>query len=84
MADHMTKPARLVPSLTYAELMALAPCKEAVDRMVAAIGSQWKCSISAAKAREKTDVETATLKAIEAGTYSAPWVDETIKAKGGL
>ena len=38
----------------------------------------------AAKAREKTDVEAATLKSIEAGTYSAPWVDETIKAKGGL
>lgn len=37
----------------------------------------------AARAREKTDAETATLKAIQAGTYSTPWVDATIQAKGG-
>lgn len=38
----------------------------------------------AAKAQEKVDAEVATLKAIAAGTYSAPWVDEAIQAKGGV
>lgn len=36
------------------------------------------------KAQEKVDAEVATLKAIAAGTYTAPWVDEAIQAKGGL
>ncbi len=38
----------------------------------------------AAKAQEKVDAEVATLKAIAAGTYSAPWVDEAIQDKGGV
>jgi regulator of RNase E activity RraA len=36
----------------------------------------------AQKAQEKVDAERATLAAIAAGTYSAPWVDEALKAKG--
>jgi hypothetical protein len=33
-------------------------------------------------AQEKVDAERATLAAIAAGTYSAPWVDEALRAKG--
>ena len=36
----------------------------------------------AQKAQEKVDAERSTLAAIAAGTYSAPWVDEALKAKG--
>jgi regulator of RNase E activity RraA len=36
----------------------------------------------AVKAQEKVAVEVATLKAIANGTYTAPWVDEILKAKG--
>ena len=41
-----------------------------------------KAAEVAVKAQEKVDAEVATLKAIAAGTYSAPWVDEALKAKG--
>ena len=41
-----------------------------------------KAAQVAVKAQEKVDAEVATLKAIAAGTYTAPWVDETLKAKG--
>jgi regulator of RNase E activity RraA len=43
-----------------------------------------QAAVVAAKAQEKVDAEVATLKAIASGTYTAPWVDETIKAKGGV
>ena len=41
-----------------------------------------KAAEVAVKAQEKVNAEVATLKAIAAGTYSAPWVDEALKAKG--
>jgi regulator of RNase E activity RraA len=41
-------------------------------------------AVVAAKAQEKVDAEVATLKAIADGTYTAPWVDEAIQAKGGV
>lgn len=41
-------------------------------------------AVVAAKAQEKVDAELATLKAIADGTYTAPWVDEAIQAKGGI
>ncbi|MEY2621730.1 MAG: hypothetical protein RIT26_1550 [Pseudomonadota bacterium] len=43
-----------------------------------------QAAVVAAKAQEKVDAEVASLKAIAAGTYTAPWVDEAIKAKGGV
>jgi regulator of RNase E activity RraA len=36
----------------------------------------------AAKAREKVEVEQATIAAIKDGTYSSAWVDAALKAKG--
>ena len=50
---------------------------------VVAIPAAMAATVAAA-AQEKTDTETAMLKAIEAGTYTAPWVDELLKAKGGV
>ncbi|MEY2805188.1 MAG: hypothetical protein RL657_2524 [Pseudomonadota bacterium] len=41
-----------------------------------------KAAEVAVKAQEKVAVEVATLKAIANGTYTAPWVDEILKAKG--